>query len=247
MRCGAASGVPSKRCPRSPIACSPPAAGPTRPWPVLPSPRTSRRRSSSCLRTSARRWCSRTWSDSRMPRSAPPSTSPSAPCAAASTGADPCSAPPWQDTSDERATVMSVQHLGDVISAYLDGELSEPDRAAAEAHLATCMACAAELEATQSIRSVVRALPAVDPPFGLIENILLDERKPNRRRRRPPLWVAGTLAAGSLVILAAVPRQSKSVQPPVSTFVDAHAASTPGADPFSGLAPAAVPVSFRAP
>jgi hypothetical protein len=30
----------------------------------------------------------------------------------------------------------------------------------------------------------------------------------------------------------------------VAHFVDAHATATPGADPISGLAPVAVPVSF---
>src|SRR5436305_9184411 len=105
---------------------------------------------------------------------------------------------------------MSVEHLGDVISALLDGELSGAAQAAAEAHLATCTACAAELEATASIRTVVRGLPAVDPPFGLIEGIVRADRKP-QRRRRPPVWVAGTLAAASLLIVAAAPRHSKSV------------------------------------
>ena len=43
---------------------------------------------------------------------------------------------------------MSVSHLGDVISALLDGELAPAAQAAAEAHLASCMACAAEYQAT---------------------------------------------------------------------------------------------------
>jgi anti-sigma factor RsiW len=146
---------------------------------------------------------------------------------------------------------MSVQHLGDVISALLDGELAGPARAAAESHLAGCHACAAEYQATASIRSAVRALPPVEPPFGVIERILLAKgsgrAEPTRARRRPPVWVAGVAAAASLAILAAVPRHTHSVQPPVATFVDAHATATPGADPVSGLAPVALPVSFRSP
>ena len=146
---------------------------------------------------------------------------------------------------------MSMSHLGDVISALLDGELPPQAQAAAEAHLASCMACAAEFQATASIRAVVRALPPVDPPFGLIERMILADSMTAApspaRRRRPPLWVAGAAAAVSLGILAAIPRHDRTVQPPVSTFVDAHATATPGADPVSGLAPVAVPVSFRSP
>jgi anti-sigma factor RsiW len=139
------------------------------------------------------------------------------------------------------------EHLGDLISALLDGELSGPARVAAEAHLGTCMVCAGEYQATAAIREAVRSLPPVDPPFGVIEAVLVSGRQSRRSRRRPPVWVAGLVAAGSLVILAAVPRHSQSVQPPVATFVDAHAAATPGGDPISGLAPVAVPVSFRSP
>ena len=147
---------------------------------------------------------------------------------------------------------MSVNHLGDVISALLDGELAPSARAAAEAHLAECAGCAAEYEATAAIRAAVRALPAVDPPFGVIERVLLSGEgasdTPSRSRpRRPPLWVAGAAAAVSLSVLAVVPRHDHSVQPPVATFVDAHATATPGADPVSGLAPVAVPVSFQSP
>ena len=144
---------------------------------------------------------------------------------------------------------MSVQHLGDVISALLDGEMAPAARMAAEAHLATCAACAAEYEQTAAIRSAVRDLPAVDPPFGLIERMLLTETPAvaTPRRRRPPLWLAGAAAAVWLGVLAAVPRHDHAVQPPVATFVDAHATATPGADPVSGLAPVAVPVSFRTP
>ena len=149
---------------------------------------------------------------------------------------------------------MNMQHhLGDVISALLDGELAPPARAAAEAHMAACRACAAEYEATARIRSAVRALPPVDPPFGVIERLLVsggvEAPAPSTAasRRRPPVWVAGAVAAVSLAVLAAVPRHTHSVQPPVSTFVDAHASASPGADPVSGLAPVAVPVSFRSP
>ena len=143
---------------------------------------------------------------------------------------------------------MSVHHLGDVISALLDGELAPAARAAAEAHLAECSACAAEYEQTAAVRSAVRALPPVDPPFGLIERMLLAETPAAAPRgRRPPLWLAGAAAAVSLVVVAVVPRDNHTVQPPVATFVDAHAAATPGADPVSGLAPVAVPVSFKSP
>ena len=141
------------------------------------------------------------------------------------------------------------EHLGDWISALLDGELADADRASAERHLATCAECTAVYDGIASVRTTVRSLPLLDPPFGLIERMVLPggAEETTRKRRRPPVWLAGAAAAVSLIVLAAAPRHPHSVQAPVATFVNAHAASAPGADPVSGMAPVAVPVSFHAP
>ena len=148
---------------------------------------------------------------------------------------------------------MSVDgdHLGERISALLDDELSLAERRAAHEHLRGCALCRADLDATADVRATVRALPLLDPPFGVIERVLLGQgvaaaaREGRVARRRRPVWLAGAAAAVAVGVLGLAPHRAQPVQPPVARFVDAHATATPGADPLSGLAPVAVPVSFR--
>src|SRR4051812_21691102 len=151
-----------------------------------------------------------------------------------------------------------VGHLGDVLSALLDGELAYDEAVAARAHLQACPFCRAELDATASTRTLVRSLPMLDPPHGLIDTIIatpagdeadeeaavvpITSRRP--ARSKPMAAVAGMAAAVALFALLVGPHRNRTVSPPVSTFVDAHAPSSAGDDPISGLAPVAVPASF---
>jgi anti-sigma factor RsiW len=127
-----------------------------------------------------------------------------------------------------------TQHLGDELSGLLDGELSADEAAAAHAHLAGCALCTAELAAFDRTRSLVRALPSVDPPSGRVD---LAPRRP---------WiaaVAGVAAAIGVVLLQYVPAEHP-VAPKVATLVEVHATSGVNNDPTQ-LAPAAVPVDYR--
>jgi anti-sigma factor RsiW len=131
-------------------------------------------------------------------------------------------------------------HLGDLVSALLDGELTQAERAAADAHLASCPACRAALQATASARSLLRALSPVEPPFAFYEHMRRAEH-----RRRPAPWLAAAAAAAAVVTLAVSPR-SQHVAPSVGRFVEAHATASPGGDPVSNLGPPSVlPVSFQ--
>ena len=144
-------------------------------------------------------------------------------------------------------------HLGDGLSALLDGELEYAEAAAARAHLQGCPFCRAELDATATTRALVRALPMVEPPADLIDGLLgqpgavvaiADARARRAGRNRPLAALAGVAAAAALVVLSVAPRPPRTATPPVSTFVDAHATSSSDGDPVSGLAPVAVPASF---
>ncbi len=161
-------------------------------------------------------------------------------------------------------------HLGDALSALLDGELVGPPEAAAHAHLAVCPPCARELQAVSQARTWVRALPVVDPPFGLYERMLLD-RSPVPAGTPPPGVAAfagagvfvGALAgraafrrragvaaigaaAAAVTLLGMGSPSTQPVSPAVARLVEAHAASSSvGADLLSKLAPAGVPVSFN--
>ena len=131
-----------------------------------------------------------------------------------------------------------MNHPGDLLSAYLDGELAPDESAHLEAHLAGCGACRGELEATAGTRSLLRRLPELDPPPGLVARALARPRK----RVLPVAWAAAAAAAVALgFVSAGGPEQP--APPTVDRLVQAHAAST-GNDPVSGLTPIAVPVSF---
>ena len=146
----------------------------------------------------------------------------------------------------------SSGHLGDVLSALLDGELSPVEAQGAQAHVDACPTCAGELAAVSQARSWVRALPPVDPPFGFYERMLLD-RSPapagafgNRvaLRRRAGLAAVGAVAAAVTVLGVGSPSR-QPVNPAVPRLVEAHAASASlAADLLSKLAPVGVPVSF---
>ena len=129
------------------------------------------------------------------------------------------------------------EHLDDVLSAYLDDELTPAERVDVEAHLAGCAECRSDLDAEAEVRLLVRELPAVDPPFGFYERILRDGpaaapapdaqapaavRAGQHRRHRggvaadPRAWPTSTAAGGS-------------VDPDdVDGYVSAHASLLPG-------------------
>jgi len=128
-----------------------------------------------------------------------------------------------------------VNHLGPLISALLDGELSPAEVAEADAHLLTCDRCRAELDDTKNIRDLVRELPSLEWQPVLA----------TRRDRRPALALAA-VAAIALVGVAAWP-PTRSTAPPVNRLVAARtiAAFTPS--PVVTVPAAAVSAPFHAP
>ena len=148
----------------------------------------------------------------------------------------------------EAAFAAGSGHLGDVLSALLDGELAGPYEDAARAHVAACAACAAELAAVGQARAWVRALPPVPVPFGFYERVLLDGRRPPvlsgaTVRRRVGVAAVGVAAAAVTVLGVGGP--SRTPAAPTGQFVVAHAApASVHTDLLSKLTPVGVPVSF---
>lgn len=139
-------------------------------------------------------------------------------------------------------------HLGPVLSGLLDGELTPAEAAGAQAHLAGCESCRAELAAVAAARRWLRAMPAVEPPAGYLDELTLRRFRlftgPTARR-----WGAGAAAAAVLVavgLVGAGPTEDRPVSPALDTFVEAHVTGASlGGDPLRGLVPAGVPVTFR--
>lgn len=61
-----------------------------------------------------------------------------------------------------------MRHPEELISVYLDGELTALERHSLMSHLGECGRCSRELTELQAIRAAVRALPIVDMPEGLV-------------------------------------------------------------------------------
>ncbi|MBN2006260.1 MAG: zf-HC2 domain-containing protein [Anaerolineae bacterium] len=57
---------------------------------------------------------------------------------------------------------MSENHVTHQLEAYYDGVLSPAQRARVEAHLATCNACRAELQALQSLSTLLHTAPPAE-------------------------------------------------------------------------------------
>lgn len=160
--------------------------------------------------------------------------------------------PPFGESWFGRGRLGRGNHLGEALSALLDGELSMRRQEAARAHLAACPECAQELSEVGQARSWIRGLPLVDPPFGFYERMLRDPAPVATGafaglvtlRRRAGLAALGAVAVAVTVLGVGSPSQPP-VTPAVPRFVEAHAAgASVGADLLSKLAPAGIPVSF---
>jgi anti-sigma factor RsiW len=154
----------------------------------------------------------------------------------------------------------------DLLSAYLDGECTPGERSAVEARLAADPRWRAELEAVRGAREALRGLPVREPPAGFVESLLIgaaatgraalasapafDEPVARRARhaRRGAFAAASAAAAVVVAVVVATPEGGggQEVSPRIVQLSQTHAATAGlGADPVSGLAPAAVPVELQ--
>jgi anti-sigma factor RsiW len=121
------------------------------------------------------------------------------------------------------------------LSAYLDNEVGEAERAALERHLPTCEECQTALEELRQTRSLLRALPApVSPRSFLIPETGAVPQPIGRRvaagtsslrharRARVLQWAGGLVAAVGLFLLIS---SSFSAALPNATFGTARSSS----------------------
>lgn len=87
-----------------------------------------------------------------------------------------------------------MSHLGELLSAYLDGETTAEETSRVVAHLASCDRCSGEMSDIHTARGALRSLPVLEVPSGIFEGLgLTDTVIP--MRRRPLTWVAAAAAA----------------------------------------------------
>jgi hypothetical protein len=119
--------------------------------------------------------------------------------------------------------------VAELLSAHLDGALTEEERATAVQWLERSAAARAEDESLAAVKATLGGLGEVEPPFGFYDRMLrqgtptpevtsaVDTARTGRRSRRG--WVAGGIAvaaaaAAALVVLAGS-GGSAGIRPPV--------------------------------
>lgn len=156
----------------------------------------------------------------------------------------------------------------DLLTAYLDGEANERERAAVEARLTDEPAWRRELTDLAWARDALRHAPWPECPPAAWDHVLDAARvacEPTRegerpfpapppterrvrgphRRRRLAAWGALGAAAAAVVVAVALPR-TRTVRPPVAALVSSHAArSSVIDDPVTVLAPLGLPPASR--
>jgi anti-sigma factor RsiW len=127
-----------------------------------------------------------------------------------------------------------MNHLGDLLSAHLDGELDPAGRGRADAHLAGCEPCRTELALVDAARASVRALPALDAPSGSMS------ARSRRRWILSPAWATALVVALALAAGLVVGPGERGVTFQVDTLRDQHTARVvgdPGIATFRGDLP----------
>jgi hypothetical protein len=134
-------------------------------------------------------------------------------------------------------------HPGERLSALLDGELSAVERAAVEAHLRECAACARELEELAAVDAFAREVP-VEAPARYFDQLPGRVRARVRRPARIPrmaVWAAAAAAAVmAVVVTPVVLHREASVMAPAPQAVSQ-------ATPPATMPPPAVPAVAPAP
>lgn len=130
-----------------------------------------------------------------------------------------------------------MSHPSEMISAYLDGELSRPEVAQLLEHMSSCGKCAADLEALQRVRTSVRSLPLIELPPGLIGDA---EREVVPLRRNRGFW----MGAAAAVVIAVIAIAALITPAPSSLSVEdlnSRFGARVSLDPAFGPAKVAVP------
>ncbi|MSO36732.1 MAG: hypothetical protein EXQ69_00600 [Acidimicrobiia bacterium] len=130
----------------------------------------------------------------------------------------------------------------DMLSAYLDGELTEDERTIVDARLLESEEWRVELAETASVRSLVRGLPEKDIPAGFLESLtapdLVEVTTIDTRRRpmRAMRWLTGAAAAAVVAGVFLIPSQATNTPTVAADLDQHHAVQSTQSDPVMDLA-----------
>lgn len=129
--------------------------------------------------------------------------------------------------------LMPGGHLGEQLSAYLDGELITGEIPIVTSHIDSCSECRRELAELDRSRTAVRALPGVEPPAFLAPR---REAKKRSLGIRTAVAVAAGVAAISLAFAVAPTDSSDEGQSvSIADLGSRHIARASLSTPVTGL------------
>ena len=100
-----------------------------------------------------------------------------------------------------------MTHPEDLLADYVDGTLSQTERAVLDAHLTGCETCREEVALAGGAVTALAALDEETVPFGVTGPVLAEARRTARRpapARERFQWAIGLAAAACLVLVAVV-------------------------------------------
>lgn len=96
---------------------------------------------------------------------------------------------------------------GEMLSAYLDGELSPGEDGMVVRHLEACPPCRDELQQLDAARTAVRSMPTLELPLDLRpspaahgRSVVAPDHRRHMERRRVAAWAASVAAMIALVV-----------------------------------------------
>ncbi len=135
---------------------------------------------------------------------------------------------------------MDHQRAQELLSDYLDGELSGEDVAALQQHLEECEECRLELDSLRETLSMLRGLKPAEPSSDFLQKV---NRKVRRRSksafdfsfgldRKIPFEAVSMVLLGILLamylLLVVLPKEQVKPDPPPQMRPDAGAPMKPG-------------------
>jgi anti-sigma factor (TIGR02949 family) len=99
------------------------------------------------------------------------------------------------------------------LSAYLDGQLTAPEREAVRSHLAECARCRAELEALERTARALADLPRLQAPSDLRDRVMGKVAGVAPAEARPPRWRMYWGAAAAVLFAVVIMLLTRTAPP----------------------------------
>jgi hypothetical protein len=80
---------------------------------------------------------------------------------------------------------MKCERIRELLSDYINGDLTQAVRSLVEIHLESCGSCRKELAKLERMRSILRSFQPVEPPYGFTQRVLASYRARREREVSP--------------------------------------------------------------